>query len=203
MRWSTDALLRDTLIAVPDEHAVFGMFDEASDCIYVGMTPQGKGLRTRLEEVLLQRSSSPRQAVTIDPDLVMHVRWWLHSGDPIEREALDLAAFTTLKPGFAIRPEASEIAREIIALPGASLELKRRLRAPDGVWNRPTWERALESLAARVERLENLLRRRMPGAARALGENTDPVLGSIHGLDPTRDAYGEGEFEEDEDPTDP
>jgi hypothetical protein len=148
-----------SISGLPNCPAVYALYSGAPRARYVAYVGIADKLRQRITQHLMRRDSSVTTgvaAVSLNPDLVIEVRWWEHPtfADSTRLEAAELVAFDVLEPALrsrgAIRAPARELAGE-----SAFRQEMRKLFAAEAVGQLiiPTFQDALERIAELERRL--------------------------------------------------
>ncbi len=147
-----------TISQIPNEPAVYAFYGghgRSAHAAYVGVTDK---LRQRITQHLVRRDSSVvtgASAVSITPDLITQVRWWLHPSfqDPAHVAAAELVAFDVLEPALRSRGAVEGHARDL----AVDEAFAGQMRAVFG--GEPTGHLLIPTLEDAMERIATLERR--------------------------------------------
>lgn len=144
---------------VPAVYALYGGRGRGQHVAYVGVTDK---LRQRITQHLVRRDSSVVTGVSVvslNPDLVSEVRWWLHPTfhDPAHVSAAELVAFDVLEPVLRSRGALEAQAHALYADETFIGQMRDLFGGtPSGRVVIPTLADALERIAALERRLAAL-----------------------------------------------
>jgi hypothetical protein len=151
-----------TISQLPNEPAVYALYGGRGRSVhaaYVGVTDK---LRQRITQHLVRRDSSVVTGVSVvslDPDLVSEVRWWLHPSfnDPAHVMAAELIAFDILEPILRSRGAVDGRAGVLAADEAFAAPMQALFGGePTGRLVIPTLADAMERIAALERRLTAL-----------------------------------------------
>lgn len=146
----------------PAVYALYGGRARGGRAAYVGMTDK---LRQRITQHLVRRDSSVVTGVSVvslDPDLVREVSWWLHPSfeEPAHVLAAELIAFDVIEPILRSRGAVEGRARVLAADETFAGPMRALFGGePTGRLAIPTLQDAMERIAALEDRFAELERK--------------------------------------------
>lgn len=161
-------MLRSYFRDAPKSPGIYALYAGRDKAMYVAYIGMAGNIRQRLVKHLVERNSSVvtgASAVSLNPDKVSEVRWWVHEDFKEYLREAELVAFEVLQPVLQSRQTKSPPAQFIATQkPFAKRMRKVFTGPPSGRIQIPSFHDVLEKLSQLEQRMYCIERKILPGS---------------------------------------